>query len=104
MADYSTLPNEHPLPIIGDRLIVTLRSPIAVFLQGSPRTIGVFEGQLVNQTERVCVFSTMRMFSKVKDPNPRNGGKDEIVPITIRTDLTIPFDNLAGMMPMPKAS
>lgn len=101
MATEIEIMNKHPLPMIGDRMLVTLRSPVVVFLQGTPRSVPTFEGELVNQSSAFVVFSTMRMFSKTKNAQK---SRDEVFPIAMRVDLTIPFDNLAGMLPMPKAS
>lgn len=100
MSQADDLQNKHPLPCIGDRMLVTLRSPVVVMLQGTPRSVPSFEGELVNQTDRMAVFATMRMFAKASDPRADGSRKHDT--ITMRTDLTVPLDNLAGMLPMPK--
>jgi hypothetical protein len=102
MATADDLQNKHPLPCIGDRMLVTLRSPVVVMLQGQPRSVPSFEGELCNQSDRMAVFATMRMFAKSREAGASAGVKHET--ITMRTDLTVPLDNLAGMLPLPKAS
>lgn len=91
----ATTPREARLPFDGDRLFVTLRQPIGVMLTNRLTPIAAFEATYMTSSTTFGVFRTFRMWCP-------KGGVDDGREVTMRIDVTVPFENIAGMVPAPE--
>ena len=94
------------LPKVGDRLLVSLATPIHVILNEQVQPFHVFEGELLETSTQFLVFRTFRLRGQERQRVQRPSGDRSIATVatwfSIRTNVTVNTGHIAGVVPAPK--
>jgi len=87
------------LPVIGDRVLVTLRSPMVVVLQDRTNWVRVIDGVLMETSEQVVTFRAQRLFVAPRHPK---ANADDLVVVTMAARIAVTIHNIAALLMQTK--
>lgn len=98
---------EPALPIVGDRVFVTLVRPVFVMLSDQPTGIVAIDGEIVDVSAAFNVFRARRLLTfeerMIGNQQTRDYNKRSVpVFVTMRIDVSVMVNNIAGLVLLPK--